>query len=89
MLSVVIVTIVVGVSFWVGLAVVVGAGVLLFAVIYRVRNPRTLLLFGLIMALAAGFGVLQGVVYSRLGIWALLVLGLGVLGLEVRRRRRA
>jgi hypothetical protein len=87
-LGVAIAMIVLGVPFFIFSAVFVGLCLLSFGLILKVRDPRLLLLLALLMVLAIGFGALQVLVYAHLPFWALLLVLLGIIGLEVRQARR-
>ncbi len=78
----------VGIPFFICTAVYVGLFALSSELILKVRDPRLLLLLVVLMVLAIGFGALQVVVYAHLPFWALLLLLLGIIDFEVRRRRR-
>jgi hypothetical protein len=64
-IGVIVAVIVGGLSFWIGSAVVVAAAVSFFAVIYRVRKPRTLLVVAVLAALGEAIGI--GLGRSQLG----------------------
>lgn len=85
-LGVVIAMIALDVPFFICVAVYVGLFALSSVLILKVRDPRLLLLLALLMVLGIGFGAVQVFVYAHLPLSALLLVLLGIIGLEVRRR---